>query len=256
MSRMFDKNIVLTGSSGFIGTHLKKALIDRGDNVIEWDRRNGRDIKDFTIDPSSTDVVIHLAAIADVRRSIKYPEEYWENNVVNTTKIQRICDKYFVPLFYASSSCIHKWWLSPYGTTKKTNEETARPNQTGLRFTTVYGDGARDTMFMGRLFSGNLEYCTNHIRDFIHVEDVVSAILTLIDSKPGPKERAYNIGTGIGNTVSDLAKLAGYDLPIREGGECEAPDNTADITALTNEFGWKPKRNVRKYIESWAFSND
>jgi len=239
--------IVVTGSHGFIGSHLVKELIAAGHVVDQWDRKIERHIDNFEL-PSGVSWVIHLAAQADVRRSIEYPEEYWKNNVENTTRIQQICRKNNVPLLYASSSCIHRWWLSPYGTTKKVNEETARARQTALRFTTVYGDGARDTMFMGRLLSGNLEYSTNHVRDFIHVSDVVSAILAIINSDTEPQQRAYDIGTGVGNTVSDLAELAGYDVPIKEGATCEAPDNTADNTHIKEEFGWEPTTDVKRFI--------
>tara|TARA_B100001175_G_scaffold299270_1_gene290519 strand:+ start:42 stop:800 length:759 start_codon:yes stop_codon:yes gene_type:complete len=240
--------IDLTGSRGFIGSHLKTALEKEGHTVVEWDRHEAvkKDISQY--EPSKgIGMVIHLAAMADVRKSIEQPEVYWQNNVINTTRIQKKCNEINVPLLYASSSCIHKWWLSPYGTSKKVNEETAFDRQIGLRFTTVYGDGARDTMFMGRLLSGNLAYSTNHIRDFIHVSDVVSAIFAIIKAN-NPLQRAYDIGNGVGNTVSDLAKLAGYDIPIKDGDTCEAENNTADVTNLINEFDWKPKINAKQYI--------
>ena len=75
---------------------------------------------------------------ADVRASIERPDEYWANNVTTTTNVQKICHKKEIQLLYASSSCIHNWWLSPYGTSKKVNEETAHHKQVGLRFTTIY----------------------------------------------------------------------------------------------------------------------
>ena len=246
--------IDLTGSSGFIGSHLKRALRERGDVVIEWDNHPSvnKHIKDYEPSPG-VQYTIHLAAQADVRRSIEHPEEYWENNVTHTTRLQSVCRSHNIPLLYASSSCIHRWWLSPYGTTKKVNEETARKRQTALRFTTVYGDGARDSMFMGKLLGNTLEYSTNHIRDFIHVSDVVSAILAIIDSASEPQRRAYDIGTGIGNRVSDLATLAGYSIPVKDGAACEAPDNTADIQNMMNDFNWHPKSDVKQFISNHVF---
>ena len=128
--------IAITGSHGFIGSHLKKRLSKQGHNITEWDLRIDKPIEKFNLE--NYDAVFHLAAWADVRASIEDPPRYWENNVVNTTRIQRICKVINIPLFYASSSCIHNWWLSPYGTSKKVNEETAQEGQIGLRFTTVY----------------------------------------------------------------------------------------------------------------------
>ena len=97
-----------------------------------------------------------------------------------------------MPLIYASSSCIHNWWLSPYGISKKVNEETAFDKQVGLRFTTVYGEGARDTMLIGRLTTGDIKYLTNHVRDFVHVSDVVNAIVLLMSKDIRLLKPAYD----------------------------------------------------------------
>lgn len=246
-------NIVITGSSGFIGHHLKHFLELNGHHIIPWDRKIGKDIHDFTLD--NVDFVIHLAADADVRRSIEHPDEYWHNNVTPTTNIQMTCHHLRIPLLYASSSCIHAWHKSPYGISKKVNEETAFPGQVGLRFTTVYGDGARDTMFIGKLMRGELKYATQHLRDFIHVDDVIKAIelimLKMLSPHlfPGvPLRDAYDIGTGTNNVVLDLARIKYPAIEVFEGYECEAQDNTADNTYL-KELGWEPTVDVRDYIE-------
>ena len=110
-----------------------------------------------------------------------------ENNVENTTRIQKICHYNNIPLLYASSSCIHNWWLSPYGTSKKVNEETAFNNQVGLRFTTVYGDGARESMLIGKLLDGSIA--------FIHQEYI------LLTEQLQNKEKILNL---VINTYGDL----------------------------------------------------
>ena len=240
--------VAITGSRGFIGSHLKTRLENDGHEVIEWDLRQEppQCIKDF--DPQDCNYVVHLAAYADVRRSLKEPDLYWKNNVENTTRIQKICHYNNIPLLYASSSCIHNWWLSPYGTSKKVNEETAFDKQVGLRFTTVYGDGARDTMLIGKLIDGTIGYLTRHVRDFVHVSDVVDAIVLLMSKDIGMLKPAYDIGTGIGNVVMDLGILAGWEgIEIRDGEPCEAQDNTADITEM-KALGWQPKVKVDEYL--------
>ena len=241
-------NVAITGSRGFIGGHLKNRLINDGKEVTEWDLRQdpSRCIKDFDI--NGVDYVIHLAAYANVRKSIENPQMYWKNNVENTTKIQRICHYNNIPLLYASSSCIHNWWLSPYGTTKKVNEETAFEKQVALRFTTVYGEGARSNMFMPKLLNHELEYVTLHKRDFIHVDDVIEAIILLMSNDIRLLKPAYDIGTGKVNTVQELSITAGYNnLPVKDGAACEAQNNMADITEL-KKLGWKPKTDVNEYI--------
>ena len=240
--------IALTGSRGFIGGHLMKRLLKEGHEVVEWDLRQDppKCIKDFDI--FQIDYVIHLAAYADVRQSLKEPEKYWTNNVENTTRIQKICHYNNIPLLYASSSCIHNWWLSPYGISKKVNEETAFDKQVGLRFTTVYGDGARESMLIGKLIDGSIGYLTRHVRDFIHVDDVVEAIVLLMSKDIRLLKPAYDIGTGIGNQVHTLADIAGYkDLPLVDGEKCEAQDNTANNADLL-QLGWKPTIKVDEYI--------
>ena len=240
--------IAITGSRGFIGSHLKTRLEKDGHEIVEWDLRQepSRCIKDF--EPGDISYCIHLAAYADVRASLKDPQKYWKNNVENTTRIQNICHHNNIPLMYASSSCIHNWWLSPYGISKKVNEETAKFGQVGLRFTTVYGDGARDTMLIGKLLDGSIKYLTKHIRDFVHVSDVVDAIVLLMSKDIRSLKPAYDIGTGKGNVVEDLGILAGWEgIEVTEGDTCEAQNNTADISSM-KELGWEPKIDVRDYI--------
>jgi len=149
---------------------------------------------------------------------------------------------------YASSSCIHNLWLSPYGISKKDNEETAKFGQVRLRFTTVYGDGARDSMLIGKLINGTIKYLTRHTRDFVHVSDVVDAIVLLMSKDIRSLKPAYDIGTGKGNIVEDLGVLAGWEgIEVTDGDACEAQNNTADISAM-KELGWEPKIDVQDYI--------
>jgi len=240
--------IVITGSHGFIGGHIKNKLKQDGHEIIEWDHHIDKPIENFEL--GAAHYVIHMAAWADVRKSIEEPDLYWDNNITNTTNIQRQCYEANIPLIYASSSCIHEWHKSPYGISKKVNEETAFPGQVGLRFTTVYGGaGANRGMFMDNIKDGNLKYVTNHIRDFVHIDDVISAIVLLMDLDINELKPTYDIGTGQGYVVSSLAKMAGYDVPLKEGDECEADDNTADITDI-KALGWAPTISVKRHINT------
>ena len=241
--------VIVTGSEGFIGSHLKEKLKERGEEIIPWDLKLGTDIKHLFI-PVDVTFVIHLAAIADVRRSIREPDLYWEENVLGTKHVQDTCAEKDIPLLYASSSCVHAWSKSPYGTSKKVNEITAHKGQVGMRFTTVYGDGARDTMFMGKLQRDELKYVTEHVRDFIHVSDIVNGIMALMDNYKHLNHPAYNMGTGHGNVVKDLAELNRYGREVKEGDACEALDNTADITNMLEDTDWKPTIDVKNYIKN------
>ena len=76
--------IVITGSRGFIGTHLLSSL-DAHD-IVEWDTKIGKDIKDFYLD-GDEDFVIHLAGLISPRDSINEPHDYWLQNVEYSKKV-------------------------------------------------------------------------------------------------------------------------------------------------------------------------
>ena len=88
--------IVLTGSEGFIGSHLKKKLLKRKHQLICYDLLLNKDIKDFTLN-GDEDFVIHLAAKANVRDSVKNPEPYFLNNVEYSKKIFDLCYEKKIP---------------------------------------------------------------------------------------------------------------------------------------------------------------
>jgi len=239
--------ILVTGSSGFIGSHLVERLERNGNTVMQWDKKIGLNIKEI-LSLKNIDFVIHLAAIADVRRSIEFPDEYWENNVEYTKSLQDLCHEENVPLIYASSSCATSWSKSPYGTSKKVNELTAHKGQVGLRFTTVYGARCRESMFISKLMRGELTYSTDHIRDFIHVNDVVRAITIIKEEmeKGTELDPWYNVGTGKGNKVCDIARIK-MNVKVKPGNDCEALDNTANIEPLS-KLGWLPEIDVKEYV--------
>ncbi len=224
--------IVITGSSGFIGTHIKKSLQEY--NIVEWDIKINKDLRNFTLD-SDTDFVIHLSALTNVRESIQIPDEYWKQNVEYSKRIFDMCKD--IPVLYASTSCVNEWWRSPYGTTKKVMEEFAHNGHVGLRFANVYGDGAPDFMLTSRLNNGNVEYKTNHIRDFIHVSDVVDVIKFFLKRGTYDCDKVYEVGSGVGTKVSNLIERYGYDVPFKESDETEMMDNTSDISKILS-LGW------------------
>ena len=103
-------------------------------------------------------------------------------------------------------------------------------------------------MLISKLIDGSVQYLTTHTRDFIHVSDVVEAIVLLLNQNNRTLKQAYDIGTGKGYNVEDLGLLAGFGhLPVTSGEHCEALDNTADNSDL-KALGWETKMNVEDYI--------
>ena len=134
--------ILVTGSAGFIGFHLTKKLISEGHQIIGLDNFNNyydvnlkiarnnfllnyskginkifkivkKDISDYkgleeVFKKNNFDKVIHLAAQAGVRYSIKNPSAYIESNIVGFSNILELCAKNNVKhLIYASSSSVY-----------------------------------------------------------------------------------------------------------------------------------------------------
>lgn len=238
--------ILLTGSRGlkpgFIGGTFALNYSDKYD-ITEYtgDIRQAKNI-----DLTNFDMVVHLAALAGVRRSHEIPEEYWETNVKASSYIFESCEKFGVPIVYASSSSIYEWWLSPYATTKYAMEQIAPHFSIGLRFHTVYGPNSRTDMLYDKLLKRdpNLTYLTNHTRDWTHVDDVCSAIDICIERFGEIDERYIDVGNGKPVSVIDMANKIWPDnvLPIKEvTGE---RDHTCADPTILLKYGWKPKHHI------------
>ena len=240
-------NIVLTGSEGFIGSVLKQKLLKDNHKVICWDIKINKNIKDFTLN-GDEDFVIHLAAIGNVRESVKNPEPYFETNVVYSNTVFKKCAENNIPCLYASSSCAYFPEKSPYGRSKKIMERIAYDGQVGLRFTTVYGDNPRKGMLFDRILNNQVEYKTNHIRDFIHVNDVVEAIMIFVNTGLYDKKQVYDVCTGKGINIKKLVEDLGFDVPLKEGEKCEAESNARDNSDLKS-LGWSPKIDVYNFLK-------
>ena len=236
-------DILLTGSEGFIGQHLNKFLNEQGHKVICLDKKTGNDLVSCDL-KYSVDLVIHLAGLSGVRDSLGRPEEYWIQNVIAG---QRLFDFFKdTRILYASSSTAHEPWKNPYAMSKYSLERIAPANSIGMRFTTVYGPNARESMLIPRILRNDVPYInTNHSRDFIHINDLVRAIDTLIKSD---FKGITDIGSGVTNNLVELVDYFGIDCERAVGEENERLDNLADNTIL-NKIGWSPNIKLYDYIK-------
>tara|TARA_R100000231_G_scaffold134223_1_gene107603 strand:- start:122 stop:850 length:729 start_codon:yes stop_codon:yes gene_type:complete len=232
--------VLITGHKGFIGSYLWN-YIQKHDSSIELDGIDfPDDIGDFKTD-KIYDVVIHLAAFAALRDSIDNPDKFWENNVVKSQPIFDYCRNNNVRLLYASSAGAHGWWQNPYAITKKVNEIQAPPNSVGMRFFNVWAEeGSRKDMLYRMLQENTAGYITRHKRDYIHVHDIATAILTLI---PSDFTGSLDIGAGKSIPVMDIAKFMGRQLPIKENTPGEPDSLCANIKELT-DLGWHPTIDI------------
>lgn len=211
--------ILLTGSHGFIGTHLRSVLTDH--EVDCWDLKIGKDLFAITDkDLQGVDVIIHLAARISVPESWQAPHEYMLANTLSTIHLAELAVKMQVKKFiFASSSSVYGNPMSPYGSSKMLSELYLRRkpelNSYMLRFFNVYGTG------QNREYSGVITKLLEAImnnkpftiygdgeqsRDFVFVEDLVQILKLLVETE----KRVYggiDIGKGHSNTVNELVAL-------------------------------------------------
>ena len=189
---------VVTGGAGFIGSHITKKLVERGDVVTVIDNMNtGKkknlelvidkinfvkgDILDIDLLEDITkdaDGVFHHAALASVQDSFDEPDKYHNVNVNGTENILKLSKKYGFKVVYASSSSVYgnpiripikesdgKNPINPYAETKLKKEELAIKyskmgvNVIGLRYFNVFGKG------QSKEYAGVLKLFLECIRD-------------------------------------------------------------------------------------------
>ena len=237
--------ILVTGHKGFIGSHVYEYFTDLGFDVDGYDRPD--DLGDFKTD-KIYDVVIHLAANAAIREAVANPDLFWENNVEKSKPIFDYCRDNNVRCLYASSAAVYEWWINAYGISKKVNEVQAPPNSVGMRFFNVYAEKVSRTDMLYRMLEDKTAtYLTRHKRDWIHVDDIVSAIATLI---PSSYTGVLDVGTGDPVSVIDLATKMGMGhLPIKEDTPGERDITCADPSKLM-ELGWRPTINILDTVKT------
>jgi UDP-glucose 4-epimerase len=302
--------ILVTGAAGFIGSHLVDRLLSEGEEVLGVDdlstgrlsnladaRRSS--IGKFTfqrVDVSSTaladllkrtkpELVYHLAAQVDVRKSVKDPIKDAMVNIIGTLNVLHSATEVGTRkvVFTSSGGCIYGepgderlpvtedqvFWPeslpeSPYGVSKKVVLDYLRYykavrelDYTALALANVYGprqepasevglEGQVVAIFCRKMLGGRpatIYGDGTQTRDFVYVDDVVSAFVAARDGGGG---ELVNVGTGKELSVNDLfAKLkeltgSRYDpvyAPARPG---ELQRNYIDPTKAGKVLGWAP----------------
>ncbi len=302
--------ILITGSAGFIGYHVSKKLLNLNYKIIGLDNINNYyDIKlkkkrlinlkknkkfsfnkidlcnynklNNLIKKNRIKIIVHLAAQAGVRNSIKNPKNYFKSNLEGFFNILEASRNNRIKhLIFASTSSVYgennkfplnendktDHPLSFYAATKKSNEVMAHSYShiyklpcTGVRFFTVYGPFGRPDMALYK-FTNNivknksidLFNYGNHQRDFTYIDDVVDGVVSLI--KKFPKKNTpyeiFNIGNGKSKKLIDylkyiekylLKKAKIRKLPLQNGDIIKTHSNIKKLKNFTN---YKPKTDI------------
>jgi len=232
------KKILITGNSGYIGSHLTKLLnkridlelygLDKSKPIVNMERFSWNDItmpeyflwdRDFEFD-----CVIHLAAEVAVGRSVLNPIQYYRTNTMGTLRIlQDLKFKRFVHASTGSAGPMN----NPYGISKRAAEQIVdqycRENKipfTIFRFYNVTGsDGIAPTNPDGLMWNlinaektgmFNLfgdDYNTEDgsaVRDYTHVNEICTALVSALEESTNQIE---NLGHGVGTTVKQMISL-------------------------------------------------
>jgi UDP-glucose 4-epimerase len=292
----------VTGGAGFIGSHVVDALVARGDEVHVVDnlatgRRENvnaaatlheRDIReplDDLFGEIGPEVVVHLAAQADVGTSVERPLFDAEVNVLGTLNVLEAARAGGAQVVFSSTGGAiygeaerpaaeedERRPLSPYGASKLAGETYLQTwnrlhgtRHVVLRFGNVYGprqlpklEGGVVAIFLERLRAGagaTVYGDGEQTRDFVYVGDVVAAVLAAIGADGG----VYNVGTGTPTSVNALfeacRRAAGVDAAA-EHADARPGDlrhSVLDVARAERELGWRAETSLEDGLRAtWA----
>ena len=185
---------LVTGSDGFIGTHLCTMLREDGHDVIRLDKKSGNDV--ITCDlPNDVHRVFHLAAQTNARCA-----DGLEDARDNILSAVRVFSHYRSKVIFASSSAVN-YLVSPYGISKLACEHYAQFYGCGIvRFCNIHGPGSKSFIDLYvDLPYVNANLPGNQVRTYAHV---LHACEALLHCKPGE----LNVLGGVDLTVDDIIK--------------------------------------------------
>jgi len=306
------KTVLVTGGSGFIGSNLCEKLLALNYNIINLDNFNDYysplikikniknaltysnykvidgDLQDKNLLTSifnlnSVDIIIHLAALAGVRRSINNPLEYIDVDIKGTVNLLECARKYNIKkVIFASSSSVYgqnflpfketdnaQSQISPYAAAKASGELFCRTynNLYGipivcLRFFTVYGPRQRPEMaiynFTSRISEGRVISIFGNgtsSRDYTYIDDILDGIISSMNLNCSFE--IFNLGnshpTNIEYLVTliekNLGKKALMDYTLMQPGD--VAHTFADISKAQKLLNYAPKVSIEKGIEEF-----
>jgi nucleoside-diphosphate-sugar epimerase len=268
--------ILVTGASGFIGTHLVRALEAEGRQVYTHSLQDGN-IARCELDFDGVLHVYHLAGKTFVPDSWKSPLAFYETNVLGTANVLEFCRRRRASITFVSSyvygnpislpiSEDHQIRpLNPYSHTKILAEELVRyyNSQFGVasaivRPFNIYGPGQESHFLVPKLIRQMLDPACDRItvmdlrprRDYIHVRDLVALLMSTM-TVAGIS--VYNAGSGtsysIQQLIDEICSVTLTHKPLHSTGESrpeEVLDVVADISKANTELHWWPQISIRK----------
>ena len=297
------KRVLLTGATGFIGRHAVASLVDKGYEVhavssklagfLEGGHSHCVNLLDSNATASLMAEIrpthlLHFAWYAAPGKFWRSPENFrWlEASIALLRHFQAAggqravmagtCAEYDWDYGYCSEAVTPCRPATPYGVCKNALQETLRAysaeenlSSAWGRIFFLYGPNENPARLVSSVTSsllrGDIARCShgNQMRDFMHVEDVATAFVELLDSTV---QGAVNIASGRPLAVREIVLMAaeyiGAQDRVRFGvipePEHEPPLLAGNNRRLSNEVGWNQQRDIRIGIEQtvdWWISN-
>jgi len=269
--------ILITGFSGFIGKYLLERLNLTNHELILLDIANGFDICDWeqVKNIKEFDTIVHLANLSFVPASYEDPKKFYESNYLSTLNMLELCRLNDAKMIFFSSYIYgHPQYqpidenhpiqaFNPYAQTKVICESLCEGYNRDFKVPVIifrpfniYGKGQNPDFLIPTI----IQHAKNgHIvikddrpkRDYIHVNDIVDAVYTAIESKNSKTLQTYNLGTGVSYSVKEIIDLVRslFNSEIEyhcknEIRQNEVMDTIADIRKIKSELNWEPKIDI------------
>ena len=307
------KSILVTGGAGFIGSHLVDRLLSEGDwrisvvddfndfyspsikrenirehlanqryQLVEADIRNSASLEKAFAE-THFDCIVHLAARAGVRPSLKEPRLYVETNVNGTLNVLEMARRHGVKQFvFGSSSSVYGVNekvpfaeedpifnpISPYAATKAAGELICHTYShlydmriVCLRFFTVYGARQRPDLAIhkfAKLISEGKPIPVfgdgSTRRDYTHIDDIIAGVRAAVDYDRTNYE-VINLGESRTVELRELIALIENELGTRAEIDRQppqpgdVPQTFADISKARRLLNYNPQTQIEIGIE-------
>jgi len=266
--------ILVTGHRGYIGAHLFKKLQNKNHEVLGIDIKEGNDILHCLPD-EEFDCVYHLAALPRVEYSVENPFYTMKQNVLVTSKLLEWSKNHGVKTFiFSSSSALYgsgSGPKSPYGLHKLISEMECDLYQdlynikcVCLRYFNVYSEdqefgGSYSTVvaaWMQMIKEGKplrVDGDGEQSRDFIHVNDIVSANIWCMNNINKLNNLWYDVGYGETCTLNDIRRVVDkyHSAEWRNGPTRPGDVRHTEIGSQRLQItGWQPRINLKIGLEN------
>ena len=280
---MESNSVAVTGSSGFIGSHLVNALRERGCNILGISRStNSIDVTDWEQVKKIPvqDVLFHLAGITNIQEAFTQPRNVYFTNYVGTLNMLEWCrihdiEKmvyvstfvYGVPQYLPVDEMHPTAPNNPYSQSKLMGEELCEAycrdhdlNVTILRLFNIYGPRQNGAFLVPQILRqlSDEEVVLGDPspkRDFLYISDVVNALIAASTSDIDGYN-VYNVGSGKSYSAGEVADML-TDIYFEQTDKStsikytcgkrksEIADTIANIKKAKKDLQWTPQVDIK-----------